>query len=79
TVQKRLLENDEQSKIAVIGLYSDQGNDGQRGGGAHDLDVLGKIVVKHDGNFNFDNDVQVVGVDYGAYGNGAELDQVFGF
>ena len=77
TVKVKLLS--EKPNKAKLGIYSDQGNDGERGNGAHDFDVLGKIVVKHDGNFNFDNDVQVVGVDYGAYGNGAELDQVFGF
>lgn len=76
TVKVKLLS--ETSDKAELGIYSDQGNDGERGNGAHDFDVLGKIVVKHDGNFNFDNDVQVVGVDYGAYGNGAELYQVFG-
>ena len=77
TVKVKLLSK--KRKNAKLGIYSDQGNDGERGNGAHDFDVLGTIVVKHDGNFNFDNDVQVVGVDYGAYGNGAELDEVFGF
>ena len=77
TVKVKLLS--ETSDQAKLGIYSDQGNDGERGNGAHDFDVLGKIVVKHDGNFNFDNDVKVVGVDYGAYGDGAELAQVFGF
>ena len=77
TVKVKLLS--EKEKKAKLGLYSDQGNDGVRGNGAHDFDVLGKILVRHDGNFNFNNDVQVIGVDYGAYGNGAELDEVFGF
>lgn len=64
---------------AVIGLYSDQGNDGERGGGAHDFDVLGKIVVHHDGNFNFNEDISVIGVDYGAYGAGSNVLEAFGF
>ncbi|MEM9482471.1 MAG: calcium-binding protein [Cyanobacteria bacterium P01_F01_bin.116] len=51
----------------VLGVYTDQGGDGVRGGGAHDLDVLGVINVKHDGNFNLDNDVSVVKADLGAF------------
>lgn len=77
TVQAMLLF--EMEEKAVIGLYSDQGNDGERGGGAHDFDVLGKIVVRHDGNFNYENDVSLIGVDYGAYGDGAYLADSFGF
>lgn len=77
TVQATLL-SDTGTK-AVIGVYSDQGADGQRGGGAHDFDVLGKIIVHHDGNFNFANDVEVEGVDYGAYGPGSEIFDVFQF
>ena len=53
---------------SVIGLYSDQGADGQRGNGAHDFDVLGKIIVHHDGSFNFDEDVKVnAKVFYGSF------------
>lgn len=77
TVKAELLF--EKDLKAVIGLYSDQGNDGERGGGAHDFDVLGKIVVNHDGNFNFNEDISVIGVDYGAYGAGANVLEVFGF
>lgn len=51
----------------VLGVYTDQGGDGVRGGGAHDLDVLGVINVKHDGNFNLANDVSVVKADLGAF------------
>ncbi|MFG6097073.1 calcium-binding protein [Leptothoe sp. ISB3NOV94-8A] len=51
----------------VLGVYTDQGGDGVRGGGAHDLDVLGVINVKHDGNFNLANDVTVVKADLGAF------------
>ena len=43
----------------VLGVYSDQGADGSRGNGAHDLDILGTITVNHDGNFNFNRDVDV--------------------
>ena len=75
---KAMLLRESESK-AVIGLYSDQGNDGERGGGAHDFDVLGKIIVRHDGNFSYENDVSVLGVDYGAYGNGSGLLDAFGF
>ena len=77
TVKAELLI--EKDLKAVVGLYSDQGNDGERGGGAHDFDVLGKIVIHHDGNFNFNEDISVVGVDYGAYGAGSNLLEVFGF
>lgn len=51
----------------VLGIYTDQGGDGVRGGGAHDLDVLGVINVKHDGNFDLANDVSVVKADLGAF------------
>ena len=77
TVKAELLF--EKDLKAVIGLYSDQGNDGARGGGAHDFDVLGKIVVHHDGNFNFNEDISVIGVDYGAYGTGSNLHEAYGF
>ena len=77
TVKAELLIEKDQK--AVIGLYSDQGNDGVRGGGAHDFDVLGKIVIHHDGNFNFDEDISVIGVDYGAYGTGSNLLEAYGF
>jgi Ca2+-binding RTX toxin-like protein len=77
TVKAELLF--EKDLKAVIGLYSDQGNDGERGGGAHDFDVLGKIVVNHDGNFNFNEDISVIGVDYGAYGEGSNVHEAFGF
>ena len=43
----------------VLGVYSDQGADGSRGNGAHDLDILGTITVNHDGNFSFGRDVNV--------------------
>ena len=43
----------------VLGVYSDQGADGSRGNGAHDLDILGTITVNHDGNFNYGSDVNV--------------------
>ncbi|MEM9569148.1 MAG: calcium-binding protein [Cyanobacteria bacterium P01_E01_bin.34] len=61
---KVIKEND---KMIRLGVYSDQGADGARGNGAHDLDVLGVINVRHDGNFNLQNDVIVDKVDYGAY------------
>ena len=64
---------------AVIGVYSDQGGDEERGGGAHDFDVLGKIVVFHDDAFDFDVDVEVESVDYGAYGQGSDIFDVFQF
>lgn len=75
---KAMLLRESGSK-AVIGLYSDQGDDGERGGGAHDFDVLGEIIVRHDGNFSYENDVSVLGVDYKAYGNGSGLLDSFGF
>lgn len=77
TVKTMLLRESEST--AVVGLYSDQGNDGERGGGAHDFDVLGKIIVRHDGNFSYEDDLSVIGVDYGAYGNGSGLADAFGF
>lgn len=51
----------------VLGIYSDQGGDGVRGGGAHDLDVLGTIKINHDGNFNLENDLTLVHQDLGAF------------
>ena len=75
---KTMMLRESESRV-VIGLYSDQGNDGERGGGAHDFDVLGKIIVKHDGNFSYEDDLSVIGVDYGAYGNGSGLADAFGF
>ncbi len=57
----------ETDSMVRLGVYSDQGADGARGNGAHDLDVLGVINVRHDGNFNLQNDVSVVKVDYGAF------------
>ena len=57
----------ETDKMIRLGVYSDQGADGARGNGAHDLDSLGVINVRHDGNFNLQKDVSVVKVDYGAY------------
>lgn len=51
-----LEESDNQVKL---GLYSDQGADGTRGTGAHDLDVLGTLTINHDGNFNYASDVIV--------------------
>ena len=50
---------EESGDQTVLGVYSDQGADGSRGNGAHDLDVLGTITVNHDGNFNFGSDVNV--------------------
>ena len=49
---------EESDNQAVIGLVSDQGDDKQRGNGAHDLDVLGKVTINHDGNFDFGPDVK---------------------
>lgn len=51
----------------VLGIYTDQGGDGVRGGGAHDLDVLGVLNVRHDGNFDLANDINVVKADLGAF------------
>ena len=51
----------------VLGIYSDQGGDGLRGNRAHDLDVLGVIKIKHDGNFNIDHDLTVNNADLGAF------------
>ena len=48
----------------VLGVYSDQGADGSRGNGAHDLDILGTITVNHDGNFSFGRDVNVNANDF---------------
>ena len=47
TVRALLLSNSDNE--ALIGVYSDQGADGERGNGAHDFDVLGLIKVNHDG------------------------------
>ncbi len=55
TVTTTLIEESEGQ--VVLGVYSDQGADGSRGNGAHDLDILGTITVNHDGNFNFGSDV----------------------
>lgn len=51
----------------TLGVYSDQGNDGVRGGGAHDMDVLGVIFVKHDGNFDLATDVTLNHEDLGSF------------
>jgi hypothetical protein len=51
-----LEESDNQVKL---GLYSDQGADGSRGGDAHDFDVVGTLTINHDGNFNLGSDVTV--------------------
>ena len=61
---KVLKEND---RMVRLGIYSDQGADGARGNGAHDLDVLGLVHVRHDGNFNANSDVSVVKADYGSF------------
>lgn len=68
TVQAILLENNETLNEALVGVYSDQGADGRRGNGAHDLDVLGTIKVFYKGSFDFDSDVNIQQKDYGAYG-----------
>lgn len=75
TVKATLLRETEGK--AVIGVYSDQGGDGERGDGAHDFDVLGKIIVIHDGAFDFEADVAIEGVDYGAYGQGSDIFEVY--
>ncbi|NEQ51774.1 MAG: calcium-binding protein, partial [Leptolyngbya sp. SIO3F4] len=74
---KVISESDNQT---TLGIYSDQGADGVRGGGAHDLDVLGVIKVNHDGNFDADKDVTVINDDLGAYQDKAREDQpnIFG-
>jgi len=56
TAEAILIE--ESDNQAVIGLVSDQGRDGSRGNGAHDLDILGKATINHDGSFNFAQDVK---------------------
>ena len=56
TSEAILLEESE--GVATIGLVSDQGRDNSRGNGAHDLDVLGKATIYHDGSFNFGQDVK---------------------
>ena len=75
TVQALLLSSSDNS--ALIGVYSDQGADGERGNGAHDFDVLGVIRVNHDGNFSFDEDLSINGKDFGAYGLGSGLDSLW--
>ena len=50
---------EESENQVKLGLYSDQGADGNRGNGAHDFDVLGTITVNHDGNFDYGSDVSV--------------------
>ena len=57
----------ESSSRVILGIYSDQGADGVRGNGAHDLDVLGVIKVKHDGNFDLENDVKLQHEDLGSF------------
>ena len=56
TSEAILLE--ESDGVATIGLVSDQGRDNSRGNGAHDLDVLGKATIYHDGSFDFGQDVE---------------------
>lgn len=51
-----LEESDNQIKL---GLYTDEGANGSRGGDAHDFDVLGTLTINHDGNFNYGSDVTV--------------------
>ena len=75
TVQALLLSSSDNA--ALIGVYSDQGADGERGNGAHDFDVLGVIKVNHDGNFSIDEDLTVNGADFGAYGPGSGLDDLW--
>ena len=65
TVTYKVLQ--EMDNRVVLGIYSDQGMDGVRGGGAHDMDVLGVVRVNHDGNFNLANDVRVVNNDLGSF------------
>ena len=57
----------ESNNRVVLGIYSDQGGDGVRGNGAHDLDVLGVINIRHDGNFNIAQDLTVQNTDLGAF------------
>ncbi len=65
TVTYKVLK--EMDNRVVLGIYSDQGADGVRGGGAHDMDVLGVVRVNHDGNFNINRDVKVVNNDLGSF------------
>ena len=58
TAEAILIEESE--GVATIGLVSDQGRDNSRGNGAHDLDVLGKATIYHDGSFDFGQDVKDV-------------------
>lgn len=52
----------------LIGVYSDQGGDGVRGGGAHDMTALGTINVVHkNGPFDISTDVIVDQQDYGVF------------
>ena len=64
TVTYKVLK--ETDRVVRLGIYSDQGGDGARGNGAHDLDVLGRIHIRHDGNFSL-NDIKVEPVDYGSF------------
>ena len=57
----------EKANRVKLGIYSDQGNDGVRGGGAHDMDVLGVIFIKHDGNFDVNADVTLTHADLGSF------------
>ena len=75
TVKAMLI--DESNRISIIGVYSDQGADGKRGNGAHDLDVLGTIEVRHDGNFSYVDDVSIQAYDYGAYGDNASTSELY--
>ncbi|MBT9317876.1 calcium-binding protein [Leptothoe spongobia] len=65
TVEYKVIK--ESTSQITLGIYSDQGGDGVRGGGAHDLDVLGVIKVNHDGNFNLNKDISVVKADLGSF------------
>ena len=57
TIAVTVLE--ESDDRVVLGLYSDQSQDGFRAAQAHDLDVVGKLTINHDGNFDYGNDVSV--------------------
>ena len=54
---------------AIIGIYSDQGADEKRGGGAHDLDVLGIIEVNYSGAnlFDMNSNLEIVQNDFGIF------------
>ncbi|OBQ31669.1 MAG: hypothetical protein AN485_23450, partial [Anabaena sp. MDT14b] len=49
-----------------LGVYSDQGADGKRGNGAHDLDLLGIVTVNHTGKF-IGSDITILGPDIGSF------------